>query len=416
MQQEIFFNRDIVTRDVEFNPTAQCKSYFDGTLHVIKRSTTHNIYHSVSDNVLVAISAILTDAYLRPDMLFKPRKMLIDYNPELFRQNNPKERHSVTEMGTPHMRLLREVMSDGVIPLKELSGTCYRRVVWDTEPHTNYLVTLQTLRRKMGTFARLFGAKVLERFLQHENPSWITQSLFVKGELAKNKKALVSSTGKPLRIVIYTRGSSGQGRTIQNEALLASELMSRGAEVMHCCDFGKVGLEQQLYIASQADVIMGLHGAALVHGIFMKPGSISIELKTLYAYESILFFIIADARQGVHGQVDIRKYFTNAPGHRPIDGPLVNRVMVALDAALQMQADKPCADSATAIKSLSPEMKGDIVVPAQCSLSNFSHPLGPYMNVTKDVCANMILSKVFLDVFNTRNVWDLHCNACLVKK
>lgn len=130
--------------------------------------------------------------------------------------------------------------------------------MWDTEPHTNYLVTLQTLRRKMGTFARLFGAKLLSRYLQRENPSWISQSLFAKGELAKDKKALVSRAGKPLRVVIYTRGSSGQGRTIQNEALLASELTARGAEVMHCCDFGKVGLEQQLYIASQADVVSRL--------------------------------------------------------------------------------------------------------------------------------------------------------------
>ncbi|RYH28453.1 hypothetical protein EON65_12095 [archaeon] len=46
MQQEIFFNRDIVTRDEEFNPAIQCKTYFEGTLHIIKRSTTHNVYHS----------------------------------------------------------------------------------------------------------------------------------------------------------------------------------------------------------------------------------------------------------------------------------------------------------------------------------------------------------------------------------
>lgn len=110
----------------------------------------------------------------------------------------------------------------------------------------------------MGIFARLFGAKLLSRYLQRENPSWLSQTLFSKRELAKDKKPLISGTGKPLRVVIYTRGSSGQGRTIQNEALLGSELMARGAEVMHCCDFGKVGLEQQLYIASQADVVSKL--------------------------------------------------------------------------------------------------------------------------------------------------------------
>ena len=68
----------------------------------------------------------------------------------------------------------------------------------------------------------------------------------------------------------------------------------------------------------------------------MRPGSISIELKTLYGYESVLFGIIADARQGMHAQVDVRKYFVKG-GHKPVDDALVHRVEKVLEAALKLQ-------------------------------------------------------------------------------
>jgi hypothetical protein len=43
--------------------------------------------------------------------------------------------------------------------------------------------------------------------------------------------------------------------------------------------------------------------------VFMKRGGIVIELKTLYGFGSALFTLVADSRAGVHGQVDVRKYF-----------------------------------------------------------------------------------------------------------
>lgn len=45
-REEIFFNMQVEVRNSTFRPHEQCLSYFPGTLHVMKRSTTHNIYHS----------------------------------------------------------------------------------------------------------------------------------------------------------------------------------------------------------------------------------------------------------------------------------------------------------------------------------------------------------------------------------
>ena len=126
--------------------------------------------------------------------------------------------------------------------------------MWGTEPHTNYLLTLQTIRRKMAIFARLLADHVISNAITAGKPDWAQQTLFERGVVDAKKRQLVRD-GRPLRVVIYTRGSSGLGRTIQNEALLKQELQSRGADVLHCCDFTRVGLAQQLYIARQADVV-----------------------------------------------------------------------------------------------------------------------------------------------------------------
>lgn len=58
---------------------------------------------------------------------------------------------------------------------------------------------------------------------------------------------------------------------------------------------------------------MGVHGAALVHSLFARHGVITVEFKTKYAYESILFPIITELREGVHVLIDIRSYHGFGP-------------------------------------------------------------------------------------------------------
>jgi hypothetical protein len=151
-----------------------------------------------------------------------------------------------------------------------------------------------------------------------------------------NSSFLVNAHGEPLKALVYTRGNSGKGRTIQNEDMIARALQSRGAQVFICCNFANTSLEQQLYYALHADIIVGMHGAALTHGVFMRPGTITLELKTLYAYESILFPLVSDAHLGIHAQVNIKKYFVPG-GQKPIDAPLIKRILRVLDHARAMQ-------------------------------------------------------------------------------
>jgi hypothetical protein len=76
----------------------------------------------------------------------------------------------------------------------------------------------------------------------------------------------------PLKVVLFTRGSSGRSRSIGKEDLLIKALRQRGVDVVRCCDFTKVSLEQQLYYSLNADILLGMHGGAIAHGVFMKPG------------------------------------------------------------------------------------------------------------------------------------------------
>jgi hypothetical protein len=96
------------------------------------------------------------------------------------------------------------------------------------------------------------------RLVQQISPeltaSWVAKRVF-SAPMTKSTGPLIRSNGSPLRVVLYTRGNSGRGRSIGNEQLLVQALESRGALVLHCCDFGRVSLEEQLYIAVNADVV-----------------------------------------------------------------------------------------------------------------------------------------------------------------
>ena len=172
-----------------------------------------------------------------------------------------------------------------------------------------------------------------------------------------------------------------------------------------------------------------MHGAAFAHGVFMAKGGLSIELKTLYAYDSILFGIVSDSRQGIHGQVDIRKYFVPG-GHRPIDAPLVNRTMNAIERALQYQlvlfpeyqknlkspsVSLPSAANRTInmpdeIISVPSEWPGDIVFGPSSYPDSTEHILGPLQSNQSKICHNMLFAKVRVKLGNKAE--SFHCDIC----
>ena len=145
---------------------------------------------------------------------------------------------------------------------------------------------------------------------------------------------------RPLNIVLYTRGSSGVGRSMAGETHIAEALRGLGARVEICCDFrapGGVSLELLLGYATHADVVMGLHGAGLMNAVFARRGVMTVELKTQYGYALDLFALVTvEGRLGTHIELNVRNY-ARPGGLKPVDAALVRRVQHAL---LQVLATK----------------------------------------------------------------------------
>lgn len=126
---------------------------------------------------------------------------------------------------------------------------CFSRVVWGHGPHILYLDSMVELRRLASAFLRRAVASLFDIRLPKE---------FQPGA-STVPPATASSAGNqtlpPLNIVVYSRGSSGKGRSMKGEELLVTALAGRGATAFLCCDFAKVSIDQQLSYAMHADVV-----------------------------------------------------------------------------------------------------------------------------------------------------------------
>ena len=162
--------------------------------------------------------------------------------------------------------------------------------------------------------------------------------------------------------------------------------------------------------------IIGLHGAALVHGIFARRGLFMIEFKMQYAYTSMLFPLVTDSRRGLHAVLDTREYFyvrgeKLSPGAKIPDGTvdekLINRTTALMEFAFKIP---PTSDRIHVNNhKLFPR---DFVfnsirmpdgIPSVPILEDLRHLLGPYVgsNITQN-CKSLILSRVRNEIFDTQ--------------
>jgi hypothetical protein len=120
---------------------------------------------------------------------------------------------------------------------------------------------MQILRRKTTEFLRLFITKYLldVHKLSLKDTLWANSSSAVT--VGGERSVSIGNPSKPseyfsgMRMLVYTRGGSGRGRTMQNEQALVAQLQTMGANVFLCCDFNTMSLEQQLLHAYYADVV-----------------------------------------------------------------------------------------------------------------------------------------------------------------
>ena len=152
----------------------------------------------------------------------------------------------------------------------------------------------------------------------------------------------------------------------------------------------------------------------------MKPGGITLELKTLYAYDSILFGIIAESRRGIHAQIDIRKYFKPG-GHHPMDQPLINRVLEMLFYLRKLQRELLESPSLCfpdqrieTLKNSSSTSFLDVYFGPHCIPQILNHLLGPSQQDHRRICSSSsFLFAIYRKIGGKEKIHPVHCPICM---
>lgn len=172
-----------------------------------------NLFHFViivGDNFAPLASQIVMDAFLAPQFLHLPRLALVGFQPGFTGVNE--------NVGVLHLHLLRHLMTDGYTTVDQLDGTCFSRIAWGHGAHLLYYDTLVVLRRLVAEFSRkfvtqFFNLSTPQVFLRSNNSFRASTTIQTNGlhpmfdRLMKN--------GKPLNVVLFSRGNSGRGRLPQ---------------------------------------------------------------------------------------------------------------------------------------------------------------------------------------------------------
>ena len=394
-------------KEETFLSNPHCQQYFHGTLHVIGLQGPTNVYHTISDNYIPMISQIFMDAYTQSPYLKKPRMVVI---------------HKVSviagglkngESGS-HFYLQSKLYSGGIRTWGEIAGTCFERIVWGRGPHAIFHLHLAKQRRIASDFARIHASVLFDLqvpAMWREESSTRTESQGGAGGV------------KGMKVVLYTRGESGHGRSLANEAVIIQTLQEAGVRAVKCCDYSAANsLTTQLGFAYYADAVLGMHGAALAHAIFSPKGVYVFELKTLYAFDAVLFALIADAREGTHLQVDIRSYFLNKVGHKAADTKLASRCVQALEKAVELTAiNRPSSNgdgarSHFAGKTYTSHSNADsrpnlgiAVTGATNMTAELSHFLGPRVQNCPSECEHMVVYKLSKWSGSSKALRDSQC-------
>jgi capsular polysaccharide biosynthesis protein len=118
-------------------------------------------------------------------------------------------------------------------------------------------------------------------------PPWIAQWL--------RQQLLPDQVGPPRRRLYVTRGNRKNTRRLENEAEVLRALVPRGFETV---DPGTLSVTEQIRLFSEAEVVVGAHGAALTNLVFCPEGAAVIELFPP-DYVNVCFWALASAVGGL---------------------------------------------------------------------------------------------------------------------
>ncbi len=102
----------------------------------------------------------------------------------------------------------------------------------------------------------------------------------------------------PPRLLMMTRSDD---RRIVNDGLIVEAFHALGLDIRVLSDWSSISVRDLVTLAHDADVLLGVHGAALAHMAYMPPGSLVVELLT-----------------GRHGDNPVFRHMAPHLGHRHV--------------------------------------------------------------------------------------------------
>lgn len=230
----------------------------------------------------------------------------------------------------------------------------------------------------------------------------------------RQKQFKARKSGKNLQITIFSRDNSAY-RSLSGEDLIAAALRREGHNVTVSRSTGVRSLQQQLEEAMHTDVVVGVHGAGIAHGLFASTRGVIIEMKTSYGFNLALMAVISDARLHTHVQLDVRKYTDKAPVGT-VDEALVQRVVSALNKALEMQLHDQDINQ---VKHLNTPGVVDVILGPTSQSGQFDHILGPFNQKDPSelvkVCQNLGLYH-YQRIIENHDPLSLHCRQCCISR
>ncbi len=312
-------------RKADFS-SAKCKTFINGTLHVVGTFTTNNLFHAgmcalccfvvqyreqlfsdydspfsltVNDNLLPLLSQLLLDGYLHPEYLQLARSQLVDFQ-------SGSDPDSV-----PHMALLKEIIpyavqyspyasrgsAAGRLPAG--TGLCVKRVVWGSGARLIYNHLLVRLRRESVQLLRelmihVYKPPVPLPFLQQIN------NTCNKGHKYTDSNS--NSTQSAYKTMLYPTTSSLIGSDLPPTAGSAITTHSVESVCKPLSAYDKYNLPFSSLLIKQCARTVS-RGADTTKTIATATAATTISIKfqtsqTLYRPLNIAFFTRGDSSSG----------------------------------------------------------------------------------------------------------------------
>lgn len=377
---------------------------------------------AVNDNLFPLMGQLLMDIYYAPDFLQLPRAHLTNLA--------PAQERMLTIDEVPHNELLKSLLSEEVDWKSEQHNLCVRRVVFGVGSRLMYHHLLRRMRHEVGDLIHLYAKHYYCHHAAKSSPSRGDHFSRICSGTAKK------TTSSKLKLVIYSRGNTGKRRSIANEDLLVNRLQQLdNFDVTYVHDYPKQSAQQdktkpdhnpqevlldRLEAVLDADIVIGLHGAALANVIFAPRNTLLIELKSTYGYSLDLFAVMSESRYGDFAQVDLKG---NPRDKLSMDPGIVDRIVAIIQEARpssnqQTKQSKAWRDSS--IRQFGSKL--DLLVTNEAfnkgtAHHNLSNPIdsdifGPSLvSSMHQQCATMTISD-YWKAINTDYVQLKYCQGC----